>query len=128
MSEWKTYNGTDEQIEEMRNAEHGIIFKYWMMAQIVESKIVSHDEINNFLFANKYPTHYLICNPHPQDDMIVRQAHTGQPVWIKVPYIPATRIGMNNLHCNDTHCFYSTTCPDWYADGAEYSFTPFSEK
>lgn len=26
MSEWKKYEGTDEQIEEMLNAEHGFIY------------------------------------------------------------------------------------------------------
>jgi len=48
MSEWKEYTGSDEQIAEIKSAKHGVIFRYQMMGQIVESKIIHETEIDNF--------------------------------------------------------------------------------
>ena len=63
-------------------------------------------------------THYWIIPDDPLREMKIRQAQTGQPVWIKTnPF--------------DWECAvptsYVTTTPDWNITNAEYSFTAFQE-
>ncbi len=59
MSEWTAYTGSDEQIAEIKSAQHGVIFKYSLMSQIVESKIINADQIDKFIF-DSYPKKYRI--------------------------------------------------------------------
>ena len=107
MSEWKEYEGTDEQIEEMRNAEHGFIVKD------VNGEVLK--TILKALPSDFKITHYLICNPHPLAGMIERQARTGQPVYWR--YEETGQTG-----CTPDHNV------DWSRyDEFEYSFTPFEE-
>ena len=117
MGEWKIYEGTDEQIEEMRNAEHGFIYREMCG---YESDITRAVE-----FSDKYAlkmhlfwcevTHYLICDKHQLPDMIERQVRTGQPVWIR--YYDEDR--------GDECVTGRTTTPDCNIPGAEYRFDPF---
>ena len=85
MTEWKKYDGTDEQIAEMRP---GFIFKDGNAEECnkiyTASMFVSNEHIKNHL-KNCGVTHYLVTNPHPLADMISQQAQTGQPVWIRIP-------------------------------------------
>ena len=112
MSEWKIYEGTDEQIEEMRNAENGFIIR----SRGIESKIMHKiDRLGLLVHCDGY----LICNPHPLADMIERQCRTGQPVWIRKMFYCGIEKEWQT---------YTTTTPDWNIPGAEYRFTPFEEE
>src|SRR5574343_583568 len=113
MSEWVEYKGTDEQIEKMRNAEHGFIFRddngaesrgiLDMSDHIVRARLKEHLSTWN-------ATHYLICNPHPLANMIERWAETGQPVWIRKMFYCGIEKEWQT---------YATTTPDWNIPGAE---------
>lgn len=140
MIEWIEYKGTDEQIDEMRNAEHGYVCRYASGRQGLVHKeklgkmyLCAPEELK-ILLDNMGFTHYLICNPHPLADMIERQARTGQPVWIRLrkPYSiniweykdhPTTK-----LMVDGRGVYLITTTPDWNIPGAEYSFEPFEEE
>lgn len=119
MSEWIKYTGSDEQIAEMW--EHD----YLLLDKSQNDKICRR---GSYYFAYKeeflrscrinYKNihEYLVCNPHPLADMIIRQAQTGQPVWWRfsdTSFEPGVRC---------------TTTPDWNIPNAEYSFEPFEEK
>lgn len=111
MSEWKIYEGTDEQIEEIFNAG-GYVYRNdkgyessILMAVGKREELISELNDDNV-------THYLICKKHPLADMICRQAATGQPVYI-------------NLCSGLPNDIYVTTRPNWNIPGAEYSFNPF---
>ena len=126
MSQWKPYTGTDEQIAEMKNAEHGFILRD-----------VNNEECNNIKYISDFMgrhhlkrylgeceiKHYLICNPHPLADMIERQARTGQPVWVKT-FMEMPYAGLPILD----ERIQKTNKPDWNIPGAEYSFEPFEEE
>ena len=120
MTEWKKYDGTDEQIAEMMGAEHGFTVRY---SDGAESRVFAKDEHefheDMLIFFNKSVSHYLLCNPHPLADMIIRQAQTGQPVWIKEYFkfsVEPTDYKVNR-----------TTTPNWNILGAEYRFAPFED-
>lgn len=128
MSEWKQFIGSDEQIAEINNCEHGYLLRY---KNFNESDIIDVYVRAEYLID---VTHYLICNPHPLADMIIRQAQTGQPVFIK---LPPYMIGGLEEYWNETRDYeinidnypsvITTTTPDWNIPNAEYSFTLFGE-
>ena len=113
MTEWKKYEGTDEQIAEMENAEHG----YLVMFNDKEIAGILRGDPEEIVLEDEYS--YLICNPHPLADMISQQAQTGQPVWVKV-FTSKSLI-------DDSPLIYKTTKPNWNIAGAEYRFTPFKD-
>jgi len=113
-TKWTEYTGSDEQIAEMINAENGFTFR---TGPFNETSIW-HNIINIEWYKNEI-THYLICKPHPLVDMIIRQAQTGQPVWIRTnPFDWDVSVPSH----------YETTTPDWNIPNAEYSFTEFKEE
>ena len=118
MSEWKEYHGTDEQIAEMRNSRNGWIFRLIQNGKIVESYI-------NRVMTRNYDdgsviTHYWIIPDDPLREMKIRQAQTGQPVWIKQV--------VTGLLTNTWYYSYEcTNSPNWNIPNAEYSFTSFEE-
>lgn len=123
MSEWKKYEGTDEQIEEMLNSEYGFILTADGKELMITRKFLDcvFDGTKHFeRWLNlREISHYLLCEPHPLADMIKRWADTGQPVWIrKMIYCGIEKEWQN----------FATTTPDWDISGAEYSFTPFGEE
>ena len=123
---WTKFDGSDEQIAEMEGCEYGYLLKidgseYGKACPIV------HRLFEWKLHDQKRITHYWIIPDDPLREMKIRWAQTGQLVWIKVPYIPATRINMDGLHCDDKFCYYHTTTPDWSIPNAEYSFTPWED-
>jgi hypothetical protein len=108
MSEWKEYTGSDEQIEEMENAQYGVLLEY--DGEILDvSDMVS---LESYLNAQDV-THYLICEPHPYAGMIKRWADTGQPVYCR-----SIIDGSSGL------CYWELP-PFAHPDKFEYSFTPF---
>jgi len=111
MSEWIEYTGSDKQIEEIRNAEHGFIIR----SRGIESKIMHKIDRRGLLV---HCDEYLICEEHPLADMIERWASTSQPVWIRKMFYCGIEKEWQT---------YVTTAPDWNIPGAEYSFTPFEE-
>ena len=109
MSKWTKYTGSDEQIIELQNAEHGFIIK----------NIYGNLWKEIYFFWHQCPigsTHYWLIPADPLREMKVRQVMTGQPVW--------TRRKIENEY------FYwlPTTTPDWNIPNAEYSFTEFKEE
>lgn len=105
MSEWIKYDGKDEQIAEIKNCKDGYIKRF---SGGMESMILDADDPINFM---EVPTHYLICNPHPLKEMIIRQAQTGQPVWCRAAGSKSKGTETNKV--------------DWDDYRYEYSFTPF---
>jgi len=131
MTEWKKYNGSPEQIEEIKNAKDGFVCRN----SETDSGILSIKYGQLFSDQSEYPilnamwkgslklfidtnntTHYLICNPHPYADMICQQARTGQPVYWR---LRNSIIRPQNWSCN----FIPWNSYDTY----EFSFTPFED-
>ena len=131
MTEWKEYTGSDGQIAEMRQSEHGFVARNTSSVSSIMSiklnQLFISGQKNPYLpelFGNKVSeflnynntTHYLICDPHPLADMICQQARTGQPVYWKEK--PPKRKS-NNWSCD----FIPWHRHEIY----EFSFTPFEE-
>ena len=124
MSEWIEYTGSDKQIEEIRNAEHGFIVSKdgqesrWFCHGYTAAYVEKH--LSAF-------THYLVCNPHPLANMIKRWADTGQPVWIRLNKPYSIRISdyenhpTTKLMVDSGGVYLISTAPDWNIPGAEYS-------
>lgn len=116
MSEWTRYEGTDEQIEEMRNAEHGFITSN--TSPIWNKQVVPNRDAVIKLMSEA--DQYLICGKHPLADMIERWARTGQPVyWRRKDGTASGKCIENGITI--PHPFYA---PDYF----DYSFTPFEEE
>ena len=112
----ETANG-DEVLELIHLFQYGYIVRY---DNGEESTILHDDAITTTCFRiasgkNYHVTDYLICNPHPMLDMIIRWADTGQPVWIR----PKDRL---------ERPIKRTRNIPWDYVGYEYSFTPFGEE
>lgn len=127
MTECKEYTGSDDQIEEMWNAADGYILRF---SDKVNDRIrkakeawLTEQDFYNHCKKVKNVTHYLICNPHPNADMICKQALTGIQVYIKE--------SRTKCLCKEEFVegdSYATTKPNWNIPGAQYSFTPFEDK
>lgn len=122
MSEWKIYDGSDEQITALLTTKGKFIvdgnYSIFNKPQSLRLKPIQQNiDWLMAMFKESGVTKFLFCNHHPLVDMIKRQADTGQPVYIK--YIDEE---------TDELVMYSTDKPDWNIPGAEYSFTPFSEE
>lgn len=109
--EWVAYTGSDEQIAEIKNTQNGYVLKKNNGQEVVFLSIEYRPNLEN-------TTHYWIIPSDPLRDMKIRQATTGQPVWIRIK---------NDLRGNYINLRYVTTTPDWNIPGAEYRFTPFEE-
>ena len=115
MPEWKEYTGRDDEHSEMSNAA-------WWICRYednTESGILSKKDVgvsgyidkNDNIFAI---THYLICEPHPLADMVIRQVQTGQIANYRHKVIPEDRGVIENIAAH-------------YDSNYEYSFTPFTD-
>lgn len=111
--DWKIYNGSDEQIIELQNAEHGFIIK----------NIYGHLWKEIYFFWHQCPigsTHYWLIPADPLREMKVRQAMTGQPVCVRQSYY-------DPVEEHHGAKVFTTTTPDWNIPNAEYSFTEFKD-
>ena len=124
MAQWEKYTGSDEQILELQNAEHGFIIK----------NIHGYIWEEIYFFWHQCPigsSHYLICKPHPLADMICQQARTGQPVWMLITEHQYWTMPLGEFK-GKTHIngkvMIKATKPNWDIDKAEYSFTEFKEE
>lgn len=111
-AQWVKYDGSDEQIAELRSSKHGWIARVDIVG-VGDSIILDENEpIEDIQTISAY----LICNPHPNADMIRQWARTGQPVWYKHRFIEST---------GECGSFHPAFCqPETY----EYSFTEFEEE
>lgn len=121
MPEWVKFDGSEEQLEMMRTAEHGFKIKY-------KNNIVGNQDESSIIIANGLQhavlnhvtqsstgatvTHFLICEPHPHAEMIIEWARTGRPVYFfdtaSGEWLPVKK-------------------PDW-DENTRYSFDPPKEK
>ena len=116
MSEWKKYEGTDDQIAELRESTQS----YGYVLRLIDEDREHFHKSDIILDTHKrLIKEYLICRPHPLVEMIIKQAQTGQPVWIKYQILEGRNIGLLSS--------FKTTEPNWNIPNAEYSFTPFDE-
>lgn len=121
MSEWKNYDGSDEQVEEMLNAEHGFVVSRSQQEVVLHGKYFKDSDHIRCHLDTSNVTEYLICKKHPLADMIKRWADTQQPVYWRHKNNGKCGICvMDNAHWM-LRPFYS---PDYL----DYSFTPFSEE
>ena len=130
-TKWTEYTGSDEQIDEISSAKNGFVcrnnetdsgiltIKYGQLfSDQSDYPILNatwNGSLKRFVETNN-TTHYWIISDDPLREMKIRQAQTGQPVWIRTnPF--------------DWECAvptsYVTTTPDWNIPNAEYSFTEF---
>lgn len=156
MTEWKEYTGSDGQIAEMRQSEHGFVARNTSSVSSIMSiklnQLFISGQKNPYLpelFGNKVSeflnynntTHYLICDPHPLEDMICQQARTGQPVYVLEPILVSNPTADTDFSIHETYSkkgkffirkdgywlSYDTDKPNWYIPGAQYRLTPFEE-
>ena len=84
MNDWKEYTNSDEQIAEMQDCKYGFILLYKDKKQY-EILTAQGDFFGNITRLHPDVTHYWIIPADPLREMKVRQAQTGQPVWVRVP-------------------------------------------
>ena len=134
-AQWVKFDGSDEQIAGMKDAEHGFIAKNITSQSSIMSvkfnQLFIHrqkapylpelfgNKLENFLTYNN-TVEYLICDPHPSADMICKWARTGQPVW----YRALDYKSFTGQCLNDEFNLYPFARPDKY----EYSLTQFEEE
>lgn len=110
---WTEYTGSDEQIAEIWNNYNGFLLN-------TTDKILTKDNFSDSVSFVEYlkqgVTRFWLIPDDPLREMKVRQAQTGQPVWIK-------------QKCNGNLLDYAlgTTIPDWSIPDAEYYFAPFEK-
>ena len=128
MSDWREYTGSDEQIAELAsntfivNNINSIFGNPKVVNTFYTGKTYEEDKLwlrNHF---QEYGiTKYWIIPADPLREMKVRQAMTGQPVWVNVRYFD------RELREHTYKCHRPTTTPDWNIPNAEYSFTEFKD-
>lgn len=127
-TKWTEYTGSDEQIAELRGAKNGYVIRY---SNDKISNIAWNDCIKNSQFVDwkngerHCPTHYWLIPDDPLREMKIRQAQTGQPVWVRynkdlMVLRPGDKAWRKEI--------IVTTTPDWNIPNAEYSFTPFEKE
>jgi len=120
-TEWKEYNGSDEQIAEISNAKHGYILRGEYKPG-TEACFTYSDKIHDYFVLDgpikNYNVDYWIIPDDPLREMKVRQARTGQPVWVRKLF---------ECGIEKEWQMFVTTAPDWNIPNAEYSFTEFKE-
>ena len=109
--QWKKFNNAPEQLEEMRDAEHGWIILFKDGQQTFPEKGGFSSDFN-IAASRGLIDQYLICSPLPHLDMRIRHAMTGQPVY---------------FFKEVNECWKTTSYPAWL-EQIKYSFNPPREK
>ena len=145
MSKWVQFTGSDEQIADIRKAKNGFILRYRkgeetevirsvgssFIGDAIDSRrrMLSGDNIVEVLNRNS-TTHYWLIPDDPLREMKIRQAMTGQPVWIKMKsstyWVIAMR-GFDLIYQDHVVSVIKSTTPDWNIPNAEYSFIEFEK-
>lgn len=108
---WKEYTGSDEQIAELEGAKNGVLVRL-LDDPRGENEFILQGCDNFYRGISEY---WLIPDD-PLRDMKIRQAMTGQPVWVKIK------------GRTDIFAYYTPTAdPCWNIPNAEYSFTEFKD-
>ena len=143
---WTVYTNSDEQIAEISSSKNGFVcrnnetdsgvltIKYGQLfSDQSEYPILNatwNGSLKRFVETNN-TTHYWIISDDPLRDMKIRQAQTGQPVWIKMKsstyWVIAMR-GFDLIYQDHVVSVIKSTTPDWNIPNAEYSFTPFEKE
>lgn len=114
---WQVYDGSDEQIAEIRNAGNGYVARLTSGKEILikpgETYHISNPSVEKV-------THYWLIPADPLREMKVRQAMTGQPVCVRQSYY-------DPVEEHHGAKVFTTTTPDWNIPNANYSFSPFQE-
>lgn len=115
MKNWKEYTGTDEQNAEMENSPNGWVCRFKHGDSDLRYDVGIQQYIHNINISEL--AEYWIIPDDPLREMKIRQAQTGQPVWIrKRSPIIEDKAGWI-IGCTNT--------PNWNIPNAEYSFKPF---
>src|SRR5690242_4812805 len=112
--EWIEYTGSDEQIAELKNSPNGYLVR------LADGRLSHLAKNYKDSFSDLNIKEYLICQPHPNADMIDLWKQTGLPVWYKAKECAS----FTGLCLGDEFNLYPFANPDKY----EYSFTPFGEE
>lgn len=139
-TKWTEYTGSDEQIDEISSSKNGFVCRN----NETDSGVLTIKYGQLFSDKSEYPilnamwsgslkrfvethntTHYWIISDDPLRDMKIRQAQTGQPVWVRykkdlMVLRPGDKAWRKEI--------IVTTTPDWNIPNAEYSFTPFEKE
>ena len=122
MSEWKVWDGSPDQIAEIKNTNNGYVVRRKSGEEVcflsIEYKCRYEDVVS-----------YWIIPDDPLREMKIRQAVTGQPVLAKVPWSTPISFEFIKAVSNNTgYSIFVTNTPDWNIPNAEYSFTEFKEE
>lgn len=109
--EWVAYTGSDEQIAELKNNKNGYIVRGENLSE--RTRVVFDTDGIEIL-----PFKYWLIPDDPLREMKVRQAQTGQPVWVRKLF---------ECGIEKEWQMFVTTTPDWNIPNAEYSFTAFED-
>lgn len=116
MSEWKKFTGSDEQIAEIKNNTNGYIVRNINLDDVAMSdRVRVAFDLDGVTVAN---FEYWLIPDDPLREMKVRQAQTGQPVWVRKLF---------ECGIEKEWQMFVTTTPDWNIPNAEYSFTAFED-
>jgi len=122
---WVEYTGSDEQSAELLSNT--------FIVNNVNSIFGNPSSVNTFYTGKTYEedklwlrghfheygiTKYWIIPADPLREMKIRQAMTGQPVWVRKLF---------ECGIEKEWQMFVTTTPDWNMPNAKYSFTPFEE-
>lgn len=124
IQEWKTFDHSDEQKEEIRNAKYGVLviknydinplpifnpnsIRKYSQAECIHYQMTNH-ELNQII-------KYLICKPHPMPDEYSQWLITGQPVFFR------------NKNTKLTGVCSGYFPPFAYPDDFDYSFDDFED-
>lgn len=138
--EWNKFTGSDEQIAEIINSKNGfIVDSQWSVFNEPNKLQITFDDKTNIdwlkqNFEDYNVTKYWIIPDDPLREMKIRQAMTGQPVYIDLrkciyPYQADPDDSVLNI-VKDGHGVeigIATCNPNWNIPNAEYSFTAFEE-
>lgn len=133
MAKWIEYTGSDEQLEELKASyvKDGFIVKKkkkktdGSVSGIIQGAFPIAEGFIEFNFNESWCVkEYLICDPHPNADLIKIWADTGCEVYIREHH--------NNyydgvLESTDYYDLPPTDKPNWNIPGAEYRLTPFED-
>ena len=112
-TKWTEYTGSDEQIAELENNKNGYIVRGENLSE--RTRVVFDTEGIEIL-----PFKYWLIPDDPLRDMKIRQAQTGQPVWVRYKREVEYCVFMDET--------IKTNTPDWNIPNAEYSFSYFEKE
>lgn len=135
-TDWIDYDGTEFQLKFILDSNKSILVdsKMSCLSRPNNGKLGSSNDVDNidwlrFHFKIYNVKKFLLCNSHPFADMMIQQAQTGQPVWVRFPYHDwGWDKESKDYLPHDIIKICKTWNPNWYIPKAEYSFTEFNDE